>query len=198
MRLATISVFVVSLALSVPAAARAQGGGLPALQAQVNQLQALVVTLQAQVNALAGSAIQLWAQADTTPLSGVGVTGMGAAEINSVSIVAPGDGFLVISGGVAVSNASPSVVFYKLNAKLDGANLYSFGGEAVVQLDAFISNNRSDTLAYTVTAPVTAGPHTVSQTLGSVLETATNFSYSRNNLTVIFVPAAAGTLTAAP
>jgi hypothetical protein len=187
------------LAMVLPAArADSQAGGLPELREQVRQLQAAVVGLQAQVDALAAAGIQLWAQADNSPRRRVGLAASPPVEINNVSIVTPSDGFLVISGGVAMTNDMASAQFYKLNAKMDGADLYESGGEAVVQLDASGTSSASDTLAYTVVVPVTAGDHTVSQMLGTVLDGAGSFSYSRNNLTVVFVPASRGTVTAAP
>jgi hypothetical protein len=141
----------------------------------------------------------LSAQADNTPFNGF--SGSGTVQVNSLSIFAPVDGFLLISGSVAVSNDSTSPAFYKLNAKLDGGDLYGqqgVGGEAVVRLDADATHSETDTLAYTVVVAAAAGQHTVAQTLGPVPGFSATFGYSRNNLTALFVPGSRGTLTAAP
>jgi hypothetical protein len=189
--------FIALVGLAAPQAAGAQGGGFPALQGRVQQLEAQVQSLQAAVAALQGGCrAKLSAQADQSPFLGFAVSNSPPVEINSLSITAPCDGYLVISGDVGINNSMTSAQFYALGAVVDGVDLFG-GGQAAVQLDAMSSSSRTDMLGYTVTTRITAGTHTVSQKLGAIVGSA-SFSYSRNSLTVRFIPEDDGTLTAAP
>ena len=194
---AVVGLILVVAPWALPAA-HGQGKGLPALQQQVQQLEATVKTLQAAVAALQSCGIVLSAQADNTPTAGFAVVSSPPVEVNSVSLVASCDGFLVISGSTSVTNNMASAQFYALGSRVDGVDPFVIGGQATVELDAFASNSRNDTLAYTVVVPIAAGAHTISQELGTVLGSAASFAYSRNNFTVLFVPGNQGTLTAAP
>jgi hypothetical protein len=126
------------------------------------------------------------AEKDPSPFNADTVTGM-SAETNSVSIDAPVDGILVISGNVWLYNPSNEVQSFSTRIRLDGSE------EA--HLDASnVPANRSSGLSPNVTLPVDAGQHTV--TLDAVRAGgSSNWSYTSNNLTVTFYPAGRGQVT---
>lgn len=126
----------------------------------------------------------LRAQRDTGG-GGTTLVGAGQTEINSVALTAPVAGFVVISGSVFLNNNGVRD-FFDLIPLVDGATVGD-GAKAVTELAADAAFGEVGSLAYTVAAPVTAGPHTVSQTTGPQTGT-TDFFYNRNNLTVTFIP----------
>jgi len=138
---------------------------------------------------------QVWASSDST--SG-GITVSPATStpqtINSVSINVPAAGHLIISGGVFVNNDTASALIYNLNPLIDGAtvNVGTFMASHFLVADTASVGGDAATLSYSVTTPVTAGAHTVSQQLFALTTafapaTATYF-YNRYNLTIVFVP----------
>jgi hypothetical protein len=161
-----------------------------AVEAEVNDNDDRIVSLGAALP-------MMWASTDEET-NGVSMPAdSGSVETNSVSITAPTGGFLIISGNLFINNQSFDSETFYLSPYVDGADIfpgYSFAVAADAQPDdedgEFIS------LAYTVTVPITAGSHTVSQeVLAYFNEDA--FFYNRNNLTVLFVPASQGTYTPA-
>jgi hypothetical protein len=132
----------------------------------------------------------LRAQQDGTA-SGQSVTG--TTEVNSVAIQAPVDGILLISGTAYVNSLEPAATEYALNPKVDGSNATPAGWGAYYSADVgnqFGSGAPGSrfTLTYTVSQPVNAGSHTVTQELGEYGGAPVNFFYNNNELSVEFVP----------
>ena len=172
--------------------------------------RATALTLQTEqnrpplkVNAAAGTATNLSAdeldgndsnqilplvrsQKDPTPFLSDTVTGM-SAQTNSVSITAPTDGVLMVFGNVWLYNPSTAEQSFSARIRLDG--------EEETHTDASnVDPSRSAGLAPNVTLPVSAGQHTVS--LDAVRSGGSgNWSYTSNNLSVMFVPAERGVVT---
>ncbi len=114
-------------------------------------------------------------------------------EVNSVAIDAPGAGVLVISGTVYFNNNSGGTTGdVDLQAMIDGAAIPAGTDQATTRLEADASGHDAATLSYTVTIPVTAGAHVISQEVdpGST----SDWFYNGNYLTVVFYPSAQGTL----
>jgi hypothetical protein len=114
----------------------------------------------------------------------------GTTEVNSVAIEAPVDGVLMISGTAYVNNYEPSATDYILDPKVDGSDAtpahwgaYSFAGANGTPGSRF-------TPTYTVSQPVSAGTHTVTQELGRYGGAPANFFYNNDELSVEFVPGA--------
>ncbi len=133
------------------------------------------------------------AQRDTTDL-GTTETNVGMLQINSVSITAPVDGILVISGTAFANNDSAFPVDMALLARVDGV-----GANGVTTMHAWVdmpANGVGDqtTLSYTIATLITAGIHTVSQDMGPVSGTA-SFFHNRESLVVMFFPSSQGTVT---
>ena len=117
----------------------------------------------------------------------------GTTEVNSVAIQAPVDGILLISGTAYVNTSEPSAINYVLNPKVDGSNATPAGWGAFYLADVGASNGNGGpgsrfTLTYTVSQPVNAGSHTVTQELGEYGGAPVNFFYNNNELSVEFVP----------
>ncbi len=113
-----------------------------------------------------------------------------AAEINSVDINVPVDGVLVISGTTFLNNLGPAAI-YRLRPFVDGSTVESH--QAATEVQATTTPGDQVSLSYTVTVPITAGEHTVSQTVGQ--DGNATFFFNRNHLTVTFV--AGGSVSAA-
>lgn len=126
---------------------------------------------------------------------GTTLTAAGQTEVNSVAVTAPVAGVLVITGSVFLNSDAAAPTFYDLIPLLDGATVGD-GAKAVTQLNTDATFGEIGSLAYSVTVPVAAGAHTVSQTVGPQTGTA-NFFYNRNNLSVIFSPQGSGVTTTA-
>ena len=137
-------------------------------------------------------AIHMWAQTLNTETNTFPGTSSNV-EVNSVNIEAPTSGFLVISGTVYFNNNSGSVTNdVDVQAMLDGSSIPGGIDQATTRLEADLGGHDAATLSYTVTIPVTAGSHTVSQEIdpGSTSDWFYNGAY----LTVIFYPESAGSL----
>jgi hypothetical protein len=131
----------------------------------------------------------VWASTDAgTP--GTTITAGPAAEINSVDIDVPVDGVLVISGTSFLNNLGPAAI-YRLRPFVDGSTVDSH--QAAIEVQATGAAGDQVNVSYTVTVPITAGEHTVSQTIGQTADA--TFFFNRNHLTVTFV--AAGSVSAA-
>ena len=123
---------------------------------------------------------------------GQGVTG--TTEVNSVAIQAPVNGVLMISGTAYVNSWEPAAIDYALNPKVDGSNATPAGWGAYYSADVGDPSSGSGapgsrfTLTYTVSQPVNAGSHTVTQELGQFGGAPVNFFYNNNELSVEFVP----------
>jgi hypothetical protein len=127
----------------------------------------------------------LFASRDTTN-GGTSETAAGRIEVNSVAISVPLDGYLVISGGAFVNNQNGTDLQYALNAKLDGANALVQDWTAVTSFETGTEQNRGN-FTYTITVPVTAGSHTVTQEVGPYSGTAT-FFHNQESLTIQYFP----------
>ncbi len=153
------------------------------------------ITVHAGNSAAHHQPVLMWADTDTT-LGGTSKTNSAPVEINTVSINLPVAGYIIISGMTFVNNQDASAVSYTLNPLVDGAP-YSVD---FVAYFASAANNagvaENFTLSYTITVPITAGSHTVSQKLGTSGGTC-SFFYNRNNLTVLFIPGSQGSFTPA-
>jgi hypothetical protein len=146
---------------------------------QVNKLALLEghVLVQAQQNA-----------ASETPA--------GDRQINSLSITAPVDGFLIITGSAELDNDNTTMSDYVcLQARVDGANVVpgnfadSQGDTACTDLDDGDdpAGGDSQNLTYSVVQAVEAGSHTVTQALFR----AGNVDAYEAHLVALFVPSGA-------
>ena len=126
------------------------------------------------------------AQKDPTPFLSDTVSGM-SEQTNSVSITAPTDGVLMVTGNLWLYNPSTELQSFSARIRLDG--------EEEAHIDASnVDPSRSAGLSPNVTLPVSAGQHTVS--LDAVRSGGSgDWSYTSNNLSVMFVPAERGAVT---
>ena len=141
-------------------------------------------------------AVLVWADTDTAG-GGTNLYGSAAVEVNSVSINPPIDGYIIVSGSAFVNNEDSSAIAYILNPLVDGSSPYGHSFMAYFYAaanNAIVSENFS--LSYTITIPITAGSHTVSQVLGPYTGTS-DFFYNKNNLTALFIPGGLGSVTPA-
>lgn len=117
-------------------------------------------------------------------------------EINSIGIDAPAEGFLIISGSVFINPTT--VTGYLMQPLVDGNAVVPGPDVNESGWPTYFQPNDGDqlfTLAYTVTVPISAGSHTVSQEVGPLSGSA-DFFYNKQFLTVQFVPA--GTVETGP
>jgi hypothetical protein len=129
----------------------------------------------------------LRAQKDVRPDNTQAQTGS-SATANTVPIMAPTDGYFVISGSVELFNYDTSTdQIFVLRATIDGAQT---AGEAAVRLRP----GDTVTQAFNVTVPVSAGQHSVTT---EVLRATGSGSwyFNRNYLNVMFVPQGRGAVT---
>ncbi len=126
------------------------------------------------------------AQKDPSPFLSDTVSGM-SAQTNSVSITAPTDGVLMVFGNVWLYNPSDALQSFSARIRLDG--------EEEAHIDASdVDPITSADLSPNVTLPVSAGQHTVS--LDAVRSGGSgDWSYTSNNLSVMFVPGERGAVT---
>jgi hypothetical protein len=137
----------------------------------------------------------MWAHTDNDT-GGTTVTASGVTEVNSVSINIPASGFITISGMVFINNAGVAADFV-LNPKVDGVDVLGHGSQGFLSAAANGAGVAElFSLSYTLTVPISAGAHTVSQVAGPQ-STTLNFFYNRNNLTVTYFPASQGSVTPA-
>jgi hypothetical protein len=140
----------------------------------------------------------LRSQQDGSP-GGQGVTG--TTEVNSVAIQAPVNGVLMISGTAYVNSFEPAAIDYVLNPKVDGSNATPAGWGAYYSADVGDPSTGNGapgsrfTLTYTVSQPVNAGSHTVTQELGQFGGDPVDFFYNNNELSVEFVPGTQASVT---
>jgi hypothetical protein len=120
------------------------------------------------------------AQKDPIPLFCGTVSGMNA-QTNSVSITAPTDGVLMVTGNVRLYNPSTAEQSFSARIRVDG--------EEEDHIDASdVDPSTSADLSPNVTLPVSAGQHTVS--LDAVRSGGSGeWSYTSDNLGVMSVPA---------
>lgn len=154
--------------------------GTPAVAADVNGNFTEHTT---QINDNAASLPIMWANSDTGT-GGTTITAAAAAETNSVAITAPSAGFVVISGYTFINPTT--LTHYALRPYIDGATVEQ--AQAITE-----TSGDNFAISYTYTAPITAGAHTISQTVGPQTGTGT-FFYNRNHLTVVFYPASNGAI----
>lgn len=117
-----------------------------------------------------------------------GVTASNLEEINSVSIDAPANGFLVISGNVFVNPTTATN--YVIQPLLDGNTIApgpDIGESGWIALFNPSPDDHNFSMAYTVVTAVTAGSHTVSQEIGPFSGSA-DFFFNKQTLTVQFIP----------
>jgi hypothetical protein len=112
----------------------------------------------------------------------------GTTEVNSVAIQTPVDGVLMISGAAYVNNYEPTAIDYTLNPKVDGSNAHPAGWGAYYSANGIGAPGSRFTLSYTMSQPVSAGSHTVTQEIGRYGGGPTGFFYNNNELSVEFVP----------
>jgi hypothetical protein len=158
------------------------------VEAEVNDNDSRIVRVEATLPVM-------WASTDEGP--GIDIDAdSGSVETNSVYIDAPSDGFLIISGNLFINNNGELDDNFRLCPCVDGGGIFgqSFAVAAEAQENGTAGERIS--LAYTVTVPITAGPHTVSQEVWAVNHEDA-FFYNRNNLTVLFIPSSLGTYSAA-
>lgn len=108
----------------------------------------------------------------------------GTTTVNTVSITAPTAGFLMISGQVTVDNDDGVPRFFILDVTIDGADATPNGRAAGFDSDSDGDPNDEDSIGYTITRPITAGAHTITQTVTG----GDNYDYDGNELSAMFVP----------
>lgn len=114
-------------------------------------------------------------------------------EINTVAIDVPANGFLVISGLSTVRNDSAGAEDAYLVPYIDGNYALPSGTFPGWATYVQVLPAAKESMAYTITVPITAGLHTVSHTI-FIDGAATSFSYDRNHLTVTYFPQQLGTI----
>ena len=135
----------------------------------------------------------MWASVDTTTTGGH-VFSLSSGEINTVTINVPANGFLVIAGMSYVNNGSTTATedLY-LVPYIDGVDALpsdTFPGWATY-FNA--PPNAKQSMAYTITVPITSGQHIVSQEI-FVEDGDGDTSWNKNHLTVTFFPQQQGTI----
>ena len=108
----------------------------------------------------------------------------GLVETNSVTIVAPEDGVLIISGTSFIDPDAVAASDFILRTKIDGKIVGLAGWSALFRPD---DPDQIFDLSYTVSEQVSAGTHTVTQEVGPKAGTST-FYHNHETLTVLFVP----------
>ena len=110
-----------------------------------------------------------------------------SAQTNTVSITAPTGGVLMVSGNVWLYNPSTEAQSFSARIRLDG--------EEEAHIDTSnVDPSSSAGLTPNVTLPAGAGQHTVS--LDAVRSGGSgDWSYTSNNLSVMFIPAERGAVT---
>jgi hypothetical protein len=157
--------------------------------------------VNANFTALNNALPQVWASTDSTA-GGVTVSATATPQtVNSVSINVPAGGHLIIAGSVFINNDSTTVggLLYNLNPLIDGIPVpnAAFIAAAFTAPDTGGVGADSATLSYSVTTPVTAGSHTVSQQVFAIIPATTaaataTYFYNHYDLTVVFVPQISG------
>lgn len=119
-------------------------------------------------------------------------------ETNSVTIDAPVDGVLMISGSVFVNHGGVALSM-GLFPKVDGTLFLGNAASGWSALKWAAANGAEVgelfTLSYSVSTAVSAGVHTVSQEVGPTLGTSSLF-FNKAHLNVVFVPGGQAAITA--
>lgn len=125
----------------------------------------------------------------------------GTNPVNNVAISAPTDGVLMISGTAYVNNYETSGVDYILNPKVDGSNATQPGWGSYFSSFPNGEGGGADgccgQLSYTVSVPVKAGSHTVTQELGAYGGSGVKYFFNNNHLSVMFVPSSQASVASA-
>lgn len=127
---------------------------------------------------------------------------------NTVTLNAPTAGVFTISGSAYINNNETLAgILYALYPRINGSPVTPNTGEAVFQpgLSAGTPGNPAErfTLAYTLTVPVAAGNHTITQFIqaqnmnNNQIHPA-DYDYNRHNLTVTFFPSTRASVVNAP
>ena len=115
---------------------------------------------------------------------GTSLVASGRVTVNSIAIDVPLDGVLVVSGNVFINNNSGAARQYALNIQVDGANALPQDWAAVTTFETATEQARGN-FGYTVTIPITAGAHTITQQVGPYSGTA-SFFYNQEALTLVY------------
>lgn len=119
-------------------------------------------------------------------------------EVNTVTLTAPAPGVIVVSGTALLVNSDPAPAYLGLRPAVNGNVVPGAGGTpAFIELEL----NEDASLSYTVAFEVEAGTHSVTQT-ATVMDILAKpisgeFFYNANNLTAVWHPEGAVTLTPA-
>jgi hypothetical protein len=124
---------------------------------------------------------------------GTGLVASGRVTVNSIAIDVPHDGSLVVSGNVFINNSSGATRQYALNIQVDGADALPQDWAAVTSFETATEQGRGN-FGYTVTIPITAGAHTITQQVGPYTGTA-SFFYNQEALTLQYYPNSVGSLS---
>ena len=127
----------------------------------------------------------MWAQNDG---GAFGESVADTVEVNSISMTVPSNGHLTISGFIFINPSTDGS--FSLNALLDGT-IVGPSGIAWNTLDT--SDGDNFTISYTITVPVTAGAHTLTQEIDGT----SAYFKNRESLTAVFYPSASFGTTAA-
>jgi hypothetical protein len=159
--------------------------------------------VNANFQALNNALPLVWSNVDESATLGGSFIGGGTPAprvMNTLPISAPAAGHLILAGSVYVKNNEASAITYDLMVLIDGNTLHGGGFVASAKLQPS-GNADNTTLAYTVTLPISAGSHTITQQLKSITPTnslvdrpavsAAHFA-DRAFLTATFVPAISG------
>lgn len=130
-------------------------------------------------------------------------------SVNELQLTVVSQGVLVVSGSVYVSNTDGVGGYFLVDVLIDGESVSpdqdAQSWVTAVSLPGSDSSNsnywdRSTTIAYTITVPVSAGVHNVVQKLGQSAQTSANFLdvayfYNKNYLTAQYYPESQASLS---
>jgi hypothetical protein len=133
---------------------------------------------------------RLQAQANTSGTGHSNVDFTTSPAINTVSITAPSAGFIQVTGGAFVNDEGVAGI-YLLEPELDGVPIVGTAHFAAAHESA---GSELFMLNFSLTIPVTAGAHTVTDLINGP---GTSF-YNANNLSVLFVPSGGVVAAAKP
>jgi hypothetical protein len=119
----------------------------------------------------------VWSQTDGNT---AGVTSSGTTQLNSIAIDVPSSGFISISGSVWINPTGAGIT--SIATKVDGTIVAPSTGTFTTREETGGSLDYS--MSYTVTVPITAGAHTVSQDLIGTM----SYFHNKEYFTVLFVP----------
>ena len=119
-------------------------------------------------------------------------TNSGLVEVNQITIQAPTDGFLLISG-TGFINPGDDEIAYILRTLVNGT-IVGLGGQNWSAYYVPVNSLDASDLSYTIAVPVGPGSHEVTQELGPRIGTAT-FEHNHETLTVMFLPGGQGSIS---